>query len=268
VAIKVLRSELASALGPERFLREIEIATQLQHQHILPLLDSGRAAAPEGQHAAPLLWYVMPYVEGESLRERLSRQRRLPLDEVLQIARNVAAALSYAHHRGIIHRDIKPENIWVEGGEAVVADFGIARAISGALDQPALQQLTETGLALGTPAYMSPEQALGECDLDARTDIYALGCVLYEALTGEPPFMGRSAQVTLAKRLSEPVPHGRTLREAVPQSVEDAITKALARARADRFASADEFVAALAGEGSPQGDLSADESSGRIELSR
>jgi serine/threonine protein kinase/tetratricopeptide (TPR) repeat protein len=246
VAVKVLRPELTAALGADRFLREIEIAARMQHPHILPLFDSGRSSLSE-QPGPDRLWYVMPYVDGESLRARLAREHQLPVEDALQITRQVAAALSYAHGRGIIHRDIKPENILLEGGEAVVADFGIARAISGALDQEAAQQLTETGLALGTPAYMSPEQALGEDDLDPRTDIYALGCVLYEMLAGEPPYTGPSAQAVVAKRLSEPVPHVRTLRDAVPQSVEDAITRALARSRADRFDTADEFVGALAG---------------------
>jgi len=172
VAIKVLKPELASVLGPERFLREIEIAAQLTHPHILPLYDSGEA---EG-----LLYYVMPYVEGESLRDRITREKQLPLDDALQVARETADALSYAHSHGVIHRDIKPENILLESGHAVVADFGIARAISAAGGE----RLTETGLAVGTPAYMSPEQAAGEKNLDGRSDLYALGCVLYEMLAG------------------------------------------------------------------------------------
>jgi serine/threonine protein kinase len=176
VALKVLHPELAVTLGPERFLREIRTTAQLQHPHILPVFDSGQAA---GQ-----LWYTMPFVEGESLRERLTREQRLPLDEALQIARDVLAALAYAHSRGVIHRDIKPENILLNAGEAVVADFGIAHAVTAA----GSERLTETGLALGTPAYMSPEQAAGERALDGRSDRYSLGGVLYEMLAGEPPY--------------------------------------------------------------------------------
>jgi serine/threonine-protein kinase len=175
VAIKVLLPELASTLGPERFLREIEIASHLTHPHILPLYDSG---ATEG-----FLYYVMPYIEGESLRDRLRLEKQLPLDEAVGITRKVAAALAHAHGRGVIHRDIKPENILLADGEPIVADFGIAKAVTAAGGQP----LTETGMALGTASYMSPEQALGESDLDARTDIYSLGCVLYEMLAGQPP---------------------------------------------------------------------------------
>jgi serine/threonine-protein kinase len=232
VAIKVLRPELAAALGSERFLREIQLTANLQHPHILALYDSGEAAG--------FLYYVMPLVEGESLRDRLAREKQLPLDEALAIATQVVAVLGYAHQRGIIHRDIKPENILLSAGEAVVADFGIARAVSVAGGE----KLTETGLAVGTAAYMSPEQAAGEQDLDGRSDIYALGCVLYEMLTGEQPFTGASAQAILAKRLSEPVPHLRTLRD-VPPAIERAVTTALAKSPADRFSSAAAFAAAL-----------------------
>src|SRR5436309_2472880 len=181
VAIKVLRPELATAVGPERFLREIETTANLRHPHILPLYDSGEAAG--------FLYYVMPLVEGESLRDRLNRDKQLPIDDALEIAREVADALGYAHSRGVIHRDIKPANILLERDHAVVADFGIARAVSAA----GTEKLTETGLALGTPTYMSPEQSAGESDLDGRSDLYALGCVLYEMLAGQPPFSGPTA---------------------------------------------------------------------------
>jgi serine/threonine protein kinase len=182
VAIKVLRQELAASLGTERFLKEIETTASLRHPHILPLYDSGEAGG--------LLYYVMPLVEGESLRDRLTRERQLPIDQALGIAREIADALGYAHRRGIIHRDIKPENILLEGGHAVVADFGIARAVSVAAGT---ERLTQTGLSIGTPLYMSPEQAAGSSELDGRSDIYGLACVVYEMLCGEPPFTGVSA---------------------------------------------------------------------------
>src|SRR5213083_1403762 len=182
VAIKVLRPEIAAALGPERFLREIQTAARLTHPHILPLHDSGEAAGS--------LFYVMPYIEGESLRDRLEREGQLPLEEALRISREVAAALSYAHSHDVVHRDIKPENILLSGGEAVVADFGIARAITAA----ARGKLTETGIAIGTPGYMSPEQGAASARVDERSDIYSLACVLYEMLAGEPPFTGPSAE--------------------------------------------------------------------------
>jgi len=233
VAVKVLRAELAAALGPERFLREIEISARLHHPHILPLYDSGEA---EG-----FLFYVMPYVEGESLRDRLTREKQLPLDDALQIACEVADALSFAHSRGVVHRDIKPENVLLESGHAVVADFGIARAISAA----GSDRLTETGIAVGTPAYMSPEQAFGEQDLDGRSDIYGLGCVLYEMLGGDPPFTGSSARALLARKMVDQIPSLRTVRETVPFTVERAVRKALARVPADRFATASQFAEAL-----------------------
>ena len=234
VALKILHPELVATLGPDRFLREIRTTAQLRHPHILPVFDSGQAA---GQ-----LWYTMPFVEGESLRDRLTRVQQLPLDEALQIARNVLAALAYAHSHGVIHRDIKPENILLEAGEAVVADFGIAHAVTAA----GSERLTETGLALGTPAYMSPEQAAGERALDGRSDLYSLGCVLYEMLAGEPPFTGPTAQVILAKRLHDPVPSLRVVRDTVPAGVERTIEKALAKVPADRFATAGQFAQALA----------------------
>ncbi len=234
VALKVLRPELAAALGPERFLREIQIAASLNHPHILPLHDSGVADG--------LLYYVMPLVEGESLRARLTREKQLPLDDALRIAHNIAAALAYAHSRGIVHRDIKPENILLESGEAVVADFGIARAI----DAAGGSRLTETGLSLGTPAYMSPEQASGEHELDGRSDVYSLGCVLYEMLAGHPPFLGASARELLARHAVDPVPPLRTGRATVPSHVERAVTRALAKVPADRFSTAAQFAEALA----------------------
>ncbi len=237
VALKALHAELAQSLGPARFLGEIRLSAQLQHPHILTVLDSGDA---DGQ-----LWFTMPFVAGETLRQRLARERQLPLADALRIAREAADALDYAHRQGVIHRDIKPENILLSGGHALVADFGIARALA-ASDQAAAgaDRLTETGFTLGTPHYMSPEQAAGERHLDARSDIYSLGCVLYEMLAGEPPYTGQSQQAVLAKRLTEPVPRLGTLRD-VPPAVEQAVARALARAPADRFASAAEFAGAL-----------------------
>jgi serine/threonine-protein kinase len=235
VALKVLRPELAATLGPDRFRREIEIAARLLHPHILPVHDSGEAA---GQ-----LWYAMPYVEGESLRDRIRREHQLPLDEALRIARETAQALDHAHRHGVVHRDIKPENILLTTeGDVLVADFGIARALG------AESGLTETGLAVGTPAYMSPEQAAGEREVDARTDIYALGCVLYEMLAGEPPFTGPTAQAITARRMSEPARPLRRTRETVPEPVERAVAKALARVPADRYATTADFARALAHE--------------------
>ncbi|MEX2285239.1 MAG: serine/threonine-protein kinase, partial [Gemmatimonadota bacterium] len=240
VALKVLRPEISAVIGPERFLREIETLANLTHPHILPLHDSGEANG--------LLYYVMPYVDGDSLRERLQREKQLPLDDALRIAREVADALSHAHGRGVIHRDIKPENILISGGHALVADFGIAAAIDVAADS----RLTETGIAMGTPAYMSPEQALGKRTVDARTDIYALGCVLYEMLAGEPPFNGPTAQAMIARRLHEPIPSLRIIRDNVPLSIESALTKALARSPVDRFATAEHFAKALGKSGTAE----------------
>lgn len=233
VAVKVLRPELAAALGADRFLREIEIAARLTHPHILPLHDSGEAAG--------FLYYVMPYMAGESLRDRLNREKQLPVEDALQISREVADALSYAHSLGLVHRDIKPENVLFEAGHAVVSDFGIARAITAAGGE----KLTETGIALGTPAYMSPEQASGDAQLDGRSDLYSLGCVLYELLAGEPPYTGPTAQAIIARRLTEPVPALHTVRETVPVHVERAIRTALAKAPADRFGTAAQFAQAL-----------------------
>lgn len=233
VAVKILRPEIASSLGIERFLHEIEVLASLQHPHILPLYDSGQADG--------FVYFVMPFVDGESLRARLNRERQLPLADALQITREIAAALDYAHSRNVIHRDIKPENIMFSGGMAVLADFGIARAVSAA-DQG---RLTQTGMAVGTPAYMSPEQGGADVDVDGRSDIYSLGCVLYESLVGDPPHTGSSAQIILARKSVEPVRSLRVVRETVPESVEDAVMMALAKSPADRFATAADFAAAL-----------------------
>src|SRR5947207_12206124 len=233
VAVKVLRPELAAALGAERFLREIEIAARLTHPHILPLHDSGEVGG--------FLYYVMPFVEGESLRDRLNRERQLPVEEAVRIAREVATALSHAHGHNLVHRDIKPENILLSGGEAVVADFGIARAIVAA----GADKLTDTGLAVGTPGYMSPEQAMAQQHIDGRADIYALGCVLYEMLAGHPPFLGTTAQEILARHTLDPVPPLRTIRRELPEAIEHAVRKALAKAPADRWRSPAAFSEAL-----------------------
>jgi eukaryotic-like serine/threonine-protein kinase len=233
VAIKVLRPELGSLLGPERFTHEIRVAAGLTHPHILPLHDSGEADG--------LLFYVMPYVRGESLRQKLSREKQLSIDEAIAITRQIASALDHAHARGLIHRDIKPENVLLHEGEAMVADFGIALAAGAAPGE----RLTATGLLVGTPAYMSPEQAAGERTLDPRSDVYSLGCVLYEMLAGEPPYTGPTAQSVMVKRFTEPVPAIRRLRPTVPPAVEQAIIKALAKVPADRFASAAALTDAL-----------------------
>ena len=234
VALKVLHPELAATLGPERFQREIRTTARLQHPHILPVLDSGEAA---GQ-----LWYTMPFVEGESLRDRLRHERQLSVEDALQIAGEVSDALGYAHGQGIVHRDIKPENILLSRGHAVVADFGVARALQAA----GREQLTETGVSVGTPAYMSPEQSLADPALDGRSDLYSLGCVLYEMLAGEAPYTGTSAQAILAKRLREPIPHVRTVRETVPVKVDQVLERVLAKTPADRFPTAEAFARALA----------------------
>lgn len=233
LAIKVLRPDLAAALGAQRFLREIEIAARLNHPHILPLYDSGEA---DGS-----LYYVMPFVEGETLRQRLDRERQLPIDDAVRIAREVADGLNHAHRLGVIHRDIKPENILLSGGHAVIADFGIARAVSVAGNET----LTQTGFAVGTPAYMSPEQALGQEELDARSDLYSLSCMLYEMLVGEPPYTGPTAQAIIARRMSAAIPSARETREAVPEDLDVVIRRGMARVAADRFASVSEFSDAL-----------------------
>ena len=236
VAIKLLKPELSVVLGGERFLREIAIAATLQHPHILPLHDSGQAG--------DLLYYVMPFVEGESLRQRLAREPQLPLDAALQITREVGSALQYAHEHGVIHRDIKPENIMLSAGQAVVADFGIARA----MDAAGAEQLTRSGMVVGTPQYMSPEQAGGP--VDGRTDQYSLACTLYEMLIGEPPFTGPTFHAILARHSLEPVPSLRVVRQTVPPAVEGAIMQAMAKLPADRFASMQRFLDALESPGS------------------
>jgi TolB-like protein len=240
VAIKLLHPELTRAIGVERFGREIEIAARLSHPHILPLLDSG--IVDLGPECPRCPYYVMPYVEGESLRDKLTRVRVLPLEEALRITREAADALEHAHRRGVVHRDIKPENILLSGDHAVVADFGIGRA----LDQAGAKTLTETGQGLGTPQYMSPEQIIGEREIDGRTDVYSLGCVLYEMLTSMPPgASGGSIQSLLARRLAEGPPRVRTANPAVPPAVERALLRALAVERDQRFRTAGEFAAAI-----------------------
>jgi serine/threonine-protein kinase len=233
VAIKVLHPELSAVIGGERFLKEIELTANLQHPHILPLFDSGAADG--------LLYYVMPYVEGETLRTRLGHERQLAVEEAVRIAREVAAALDYAHKRGVVHRDIKPENVLLQEGAALVADFGIALAVSNA----GAGRLTQTGLSLGTPHYMSPEQAMGERDITPRSDVYALGAMAYEMLVGEPPFTGPSAQAIVAKVLTEKAVPASVHRDTVPPHVSAAIQKALAKLPADRFGTAAEFATAL-----------------------
>jgi serine/threonine-protein kinase len=250
VALKVLHPEIAASLGAERFQREIRLAARLQHPHILSVFDSGAAARQSG--AAELLWFTMPFIDGESLRDRLHREKQLPLEDALRIAREAADALDYAHREGIIHRDIKPENILLtgnrprergEGGgwHALVTDFGIARALAGSGGD----RLTETGLTLGTPAYMSPEQSAGDRALDARTDVYSLATVLYEMLAGEPPFSAPTIQAMIARRFTESPRPLRELRETVPEPIERAVGKALAKSPADRFGSTAEFARAL-----------------------
>ena len=238
VALKVLRAELSAVIGAERFLVEIKTTANLQHPHILALYDSGQVDGT--------VFYVMPFVEGESLRDRLNRETQLPVGDAVRIAVEVAGALDYAHRHGVIHRDIKPENILLHDGRALVADFGIALAASRT---DGGSRMTETGMSLGTPHYMSPEQALGERNLDARTDVYALGCVLHEMLAGEPPFSGPTAQAIIARVMSsEPEPVN-TIRKTVPDHIADATLTALAKLPADRFASAAEFATALGADG-------------------
>jgi len=234
VALKVLDPELAQAVGSERFLREIRVAARLQHPHILTVHDSGEI--PGDGHAPALLWFTMPYVEGETLRERLTREGQLPLADAVAIAREAAGALGYAHEHGVIHRDIKPENLLLSGGHAMVADFGVARALG-----EQVQQLTGTGLSVGTPAYMSPEQASAG-HVDGRSDIYALGCVLYEMIGGEPPYTGPTPMVVLARAMTEPYRPLRAIRETVPPGLEQVVGRALARTPADRYSSAAEMA--------------------------
>jgi serine/threonine protein kinase/tetratricopeptide (TPR) repeat protein len=248
VALKVLHPHLAANLGPERFLREIQIAASLQHPHIVPLYDSGQA---EG-----FLYYVMPYIDGESLRHRMVRDTTLPVEDALRITRSIASALDYAHNRQVVHRDIKPENVLLHHGEAMVTDFGIAKALTAA----AADNLTQTGTSMGTPAYMSPEQSAGETNLDGRSDQYSLACVLYEMLSGRTPFTGPNGQAIIARSFTEPVPPLVAPRERVPAFVDRAVVRALSKAPADRFGSAAAFSHALGSVGgvsTPPGNTTA-----------
>src|SRR5262245_57964518 len=237
VALKLMRPELSAVIGAERFLAEIKLTANLQHPHILPLFDSGEADG--------CLFYVMPFVEGESLRERLNREKQLPVADAVRMASEVASALDYAHRHGVVHRDIKPENILLHDGQALVADFGIALAASKASGN----RMTETGMSLGTPHYMSPEQAMGERDITPRSDVYALGVVLYEMLTGDPPFTGSTAQAVVARVLTEAPRPILPQRHTIPPEAEAAVLTALEKLPADRFGSAAEFAEALAGRG-------------------
>ena len=234
VALKVLKPELAAVVGAERFLAEIKTTANLQHPHILPLHDSGEADS--------FLFYVMPYVEGESLRERIDRDKQLPVDEAVQITTAVAHALQHAHDRGVIHRDIKPANILMQDGQPVVADFGIALAVGAAGGS----RLTETGLSVGTPFYMSPEQATGDQQVGPPSDTYALAAVLYEILVGDPPYVGSTAQAVLGKIIAGAPVSATQIRKSVPTNVDAAIRKALEKLPADRFKGAQEFARALA----------------------
>ena len=233
VAIKVMNPNVADALDSKRFIREMGVAASLDHPLIVPLIDSGRGGG--------VLYYVMPYVQGESLYDRLQRERRLPVPQAIGIARDVATALAYAHERGVMHRDVKPENILLAGGRALIADFGLARAI-GAADYT---KLTATGVIVGTVYYMSPEQLREEPDLDQRTDVYSLGCMLYEMLSGEPPYSGRTLTDVATRILRGAIPSVRRLRPEVPAPVDETIGRALAKARADRFSTMSELVVAL-----------------------
>jgi eukaryotic-like serine/threonine-protein kinase len=243
VAVKVLRPELAAVIGAERFLSEIRTTANLQHPHILPLFDSGRAVGQSGGRTEEFLFYVMPFIEGESLRDCLTREKQLPIADAVRIASEVASALDYAHRHNVIHRDIKPENILLHDGRALVADFGIALAASKAGGH----RLTETGMSLGTPHYMSPEQAMGEREITARSDVYALGCVTYEMLLGEPPFTGPTAQSIVAKVMTEKPAPLTARRDRIPAAVEEAVLTALEKLPADRWGSAAEYAEALAG---------------------
>jgi serine/threonine protein kinase len=235
VAIKVLRPDVAVGIGADRFVREIRIAARLSHPHILPLFDSGEAGG--------FLYFVMPVVEGESLRERLQKARQIPVEEARQIAMEVADALDYAHRHDVVHRDIKPENIMLHEGHAVVTDFGIGRAITAAAEGS--RSLTQTGVTVGTPAYMSPEQVGGEGDIDGRSDLYALGCVCFEMLAGEQPFTGATAQAVIAKRFALIPPLVTDIRDGVPSALSQVVARLLARAPADRYATGAQLVTAL-----------------------
>ncbi len=245
VALKVLRPELAQSLGADRFLREIRISAQLNHPNILTLIDSGTADG--------FMYYVMPYVEGETLRDRLEREQQLPLEDALRITREAADALAHAHSLGIVHRDIKPENILLSEGHALLADFGVAHAVSEAGGE----KITQSGMAVGTPVYMSPEQATASGAVDTRSDIYSLACVLYEMLAGSPPYTGPTPQAVLARKAVEPIPSIRVVRETVPPRLEAVITRALAKVPADRFATARAFRTALSGAGESAGPTAA-----------
>ena len=240
VALKVLRPELAAVLGVDRFLNEIKISARLDHPHILTLIDSGAADG--------FLYYVMPFVRGESLRDRLNREKQLGVDEALDISKQITSALDYAHRQGVVHRDIKPENILIHEGEAMLTDFGIAMAVKEAGGN----RLTETGLSLGTPQYMSPEQATGDRALDSRSDVYSMGAVLYEMLAGEPPHSGATVQAVIAKLMTERPTRLRVMRDTVPEGIDTAVAKALAKIPADRYANAGDFARALATAAVPQ----------------
>ncbi|HSJ75817.1 MAG TPA: serine/threonine-protein kinase, partial [Gemmatimonadales bacterium] len=242
VALKVLRAELAAEIGNERFLREIRVAAGLHHPHILPLYDSGTLEPEPGSTVPPRPFYVMPYVEGESLRARLGRERRLPPPEAIRIAREVADAIHYAHRHDVVHRDVKPENILLEDDHALVTDFGIARAVGAA----GSDHLTRTGLLVGTPAYMSPEHIDADEGLDGRSDIYSLACVLFEMLVGEPPYHGTSLVAVIANRLRGPTPSVRAAGVTVSDGLDHAIRQALAEAPSDRFPTASAFSDAIA----------------------
>src|ERR1041385_1493928 len=237
VALKVLNPELGAVLGVERFLSEIAVTANLQHPNLLPLYDSGESSG--------FLYYVMPYVEGESLRTLLDRKKQLPIDDALHIAAAVASALDYAHQHGVVHRDLKPENVLLQHGQPFVADFGIALAVTNAGGN----RITQTGLSLGTPQYMSPEQATGDRIIDGRSDIYSLAAVTYEMLAGEPPHLGNTAQAIIARVLTDKPRPVRSSRSAVPEHVEAALDRALQKLPADRFATAREFAEALQGRG-------------------
>ncbi len=243
VAVKVLRPELAAALGPDRFPREIRILARLQHPHILPLLDSGEAGG--------FLFYTMPFIDGESLRQRIDHEGALPLQEAVRITREVADALASAHAAGILHRDIKPGNVMLSGRHALVMDFGIAKAVSDAGGQT----LTTVGVAIGTPVYMSPEQATGSDEVDARSDVYALGIMAYEMLTGRPPFQGKNAQATLSAQILEKPKDITEVRPAVPQAVADLVMRCLEKAPDDRWQTTEELVPMLESLGTPSGGI-------------
>ena len=243
VAVKLLKPEIGALLGAGRFLHEIKLTSRLQHPHILPLYDSGEADNR--------IFYVMPFVEGDSLRDRLRREHRLPVDVALTIVREIADALAYAHSHGVIHRDIKPENILLSAGHALVSDFGIARAISKSGGEK-WETLTSSGVVVGTPAYMSPEQAAGDMTIDGRSDIYSLGCVLYEMLVGVPPFIGPDGELKLVRRFTERAPSVRDSRATVSERIDGVVAKALELDPADRFSTAEEFTTALFGAGVPR----------------